>query len=76
MCQFFGGGFSCSEGQISASIRQATNGNTQVWRCSVVLGVHSCVSRELSGNLTLILLNGRVEYDAHSPQGRSQLAGR
>ena len=41
----------CTDGHKSASIRQATNGNTRVWHCSVVLGVHSCVSCELSGNV-------------------------
>lgn len=43
----------CTDRHKSASTRQATNGNTQVWRCSVVLGVHSCISCELSRNLKL-----------------------
>lgn len=48
----------CTDGHKSASIRRATNGNTQMWRCSVVLGVHSCVSCELSGNLKLFFETG------------------
>lgn len=48
----------CTDGHKSASIRRATNGNTQMWRCSVVLGVHSCVSCGLSGNLKLFFETG------------------
>lgn len=64
----------CTDRHKSASIRQATNGNTQVWRCSVVLGVHSCVSCELSGTLKLFFETG-VSNIIASPPGEEPVAG-
>lgn len=61
----------CTDRHKSASIRQATNGNTQVWRCSVVLGVHSCVSCELSGTLKLFFETGVSNIIASPPGGAS-----
>lgn len=51
-----------------ASIQQATKGNTEVYCCSVVLGVHSCPSCELGGNLKLLLTS--VSYFIPPPPSK------